>query len=370
MQDSSAPGSRSAKVSREIAGFSEWEPGAILETSPFSRVRYGKGFLQAQPVSWFESLTSYWVPLFVSLNATIEIRSVTPFLEFPSDLERVVPFEVDGDLAIIGWNRAALGGVTDAVVTGMSDIAGEIVVEYLERRLLWTLSRSWSGRKAIECSYLSDGFGDEVEIGGAIRIALTMRGTPGELWFGVGPKLLETLDGFSRKKAAEHLNTKSKSILPESGLLRVVLAELAVPPALLLDFLQPNAVIDLQTTSSAPVLVFLGDLLWATGTLTQYNGRFAVEIGEIDIDKRMYPESTTRLQIQIADVKMEGPALREHYQVGATLLTTTELHNHAELIVSGESIAEVLVGVGANSLSARVIVRGNGDDHGNKRQSE
>src|SRR5262245_2700724 len=121
------------KISND-SSWQAWEPEKILRSFTLNEIRFSKGFLQADFREWFSGLKAHWLPLFRSLGAHVEVQSVEPGLVFPEGLERIVAFEIDNEPAVFGIASRSEQLLVDVIVGGCDERAGEVVLEYLERR--------------------------------------------------------------------------------------------------------------------------------------------------------------------------------------------------------------------------------------------
>jgi len=319
-----------------------WEPEKLLERCDLNEIRFSRGFLRAQPISWFPQLTTHWVTLFHSLSVEAEMLEVSAGLNFPEDLDRIVPIEVDGEAAVIGLDELSQKALVQAIAPECRDVGADLAIEYVERRLLSTLMMEWSGPSPLHCYYVASDEATSVEVIGAVKISLSFSGMPCTVWFGMGARTLERLDLSWR----QGLYSQYEQIEPDDSIhyISVDIAELAVPPALLIDYMRSGTIIDLELPVSTNVFLNLNGQPWAEGVLRQYNGRFAVEITDISIEPTAASSNTTRVQVQIAEVELDYEAVVEHSQVGAILLSKSPVSTGAEMVISGESVATAVIG--------------------------
>ena len=322
-----------------------WQPEASLPEPDVNEVRFSLGFLRAQPGKWFDSLASHWLPLFHGLGVEVRGVQVSTGFDFPEDLSRVTPMEVDGEIGVIGMDSRSESIIVQAVAPGATETASDIVVEYIERRLISTLVKSWSGEGNFTCYYISPDKAESAEVLGVIKASVQLSIGMVTVWFGIGPRLLERLDIQWREQiAAMQGRQASNALSDELHTITVNIAELAVPPAMLIDYMRSGTVIDLGVPVSQIVSLKLDGEPWAQGKLFRFNGRFAVQIGSLTPVRQQAPDSTTRVQIEIARAVLDKQGVVEHSQVGAFLLTSTPLSSTALLSISGENVANGLVG--------------------------
>jgi flagellar motor switch/type III secretory pathway protein FliN len=306
----------------------------------FNQVRLSRGFLRADIQTCFPGLHSYWLPLFLGFGLKTAYRGCSINLEFPKDLDRTSAVEIDGELALIGIEAKSIARFAESIIPGSTMGSPEALIEYLERRLVATLAKSWSGVKAINCSYAPDAAIADADIVGSIKLALTLNGSPVDVWFGVGPQLAETIDQQWREKIVNQSSADRNGDRNAVVRLSVVLAEVALPPTALIESMRAGARLELPTEISDDVVVKLGGATWAEGKLRTFNGRFAVELTGFSPAAVQHTESKTKVVVELADVELTKEALTEYHQPGAVLLTKAVANPRAALRISGEKVAE------------------------------
>ncbi len=132
-----------------------WSPERLIRAFSPNEIRYSKGFLQLAIEELFPALKAHWLPLFHALGGTIQFQLIEKGFELPSGLKREFVVEFDGDPAIVGLDTRAERSLAQAVVPGAQGPAVDIVLNYLERRLLFSLTKSWSGAEPLVCLHTS-----------------------------------------------------------------------------------------------------------------------------------------------------------------------------------------------------------------------
>lgn len=328
----------------QSAALQMWDPEARLAEAPLNELRFGLGFLRARPQRWFESFGSDWFPLFHGLGAEITVTGIETGFVFPEELDRVTPIEIDGEVGVIGFDRRSEELVCATVAPGLPELASDIVMEYIERRLISTLTRNWSGPEKLECFYIPPEKTEAAEVVGVICLKVLINDQPVSVWFGIGPRAVERLDAMWRDEIVRIRREQLGEIDDALHIVNVEIAELAVPPAMLIDYMRGGTVIDLGLPSSSSVTLRVGERVLARGALCRFNGRFAVKVTELHVPASEVPEATTRVQISIAEVELDSVALLEISQVGAYLPTAAALTDSVSMLISGENVAEARLG--------------------------
>jgi flagellar motor switch/type III secretory pathway protein FliN len=255
--------------------------------------------------------------------------------------------EYDGEIGVIGTTRDSEQIIAHAIIQNTDDsVAADIAVEYIERRLLATVSRSFGwGNSPFACNYLSDELSESVEVVGALKLGLSLGGEPVSFWFGLGPRVTERIDSEWRRYIVEESSGAEVGHGGNLSMITIEVAELAVPPALVIDYMRAGTVIDLQVPVSSKVKLRKSGRIWATGNLATFNGRFAVQIAELEPRDMGFPDGATRVTVELCQTELDRDGIIEHSQQGAELLTRTPLGNTAFLVIGGEKVARADVGI-------------------------
>ncbi len=333
----------------------EWNPEERLAEAPLNELRFGLGFLRARPQRWFESFGSDWFPLFHGLGAEASVVSVETGFVFPEELDRVTPIEIDGEVGVIGFDRRSEDVICSTVAEGLPELAGDIVMEYIERRLISTLTRNWTGPDGLECFYIPPEKTEAAEVVGVIRLRAIVGEEEVNVWFGIGPRAVERIDSMWRDEIVRIRAEQVGEIGDELETVHVEIAELAVPPAMLIDYMRGGTVVDLGLPVGTTVSVRVGERVLARGELMRFNGRFAVKITELNVPSLEAPEATTRVQISIAEVELDSVALLEISQLGAYLPTAVAVSDTVSMVISGENVAEARLGELGNRFAINVL---------------
>ena len=333
-----------------------WSPESMLKSLSSDEARYSRGFLSAHPSVWFPNLAEFWRPLFHSLSADVLLRGFEKGFELPTALARTTVIEADGEPATIGMDRDTFEILAREIVPGCRAAAADVMVEYIERRLLSTLEKSWVGAEPLRLHYLAYDRRRKGTTAGVLGLMLEISGMPCTIWVAVGQRILERLDAEWRMMLLQRQKAKSKSLIADQiHSISVELIELAVPPAMLIDYMRSGTIIDLEIPVSDRVQIRVDDELWGEGQLCQFNGTFAVELAQTEVPARTFPEATTRVRIEIASTELDGQGLIEHSQQSAILITDTAIGARAALIISGEHVGDAVVGELDGRFALRVL---------------
>lgn len=356
---SQIPGGRIADEGQ--SPFIPWEPCDSLPVMSPNEVRYSRGFLAADPLICLPNFVDHWLSFFKQFGVELRLIAQRKHLAYPQDLHRITVIEANGEPTLIGLDEAAQNALLAACAPQLTEGTADIVLEYLERRCAGVLSKCWQSKESISFRYPSAGWAEEVEVIGAIELSLVLGGKPLTIWFGLGPRLTDELDAAWRA----HLSSNPQRIggliqeLHEDKIYRVGvdIAELAVQPALLIDYLRAGTVIDLEIPCDVSAKISLDGKPWARGKLVQINELFAVELGSFDVGVLRHHESSTRINVEIARTELDIGSLAEYQQPQAVLTISKPAKGLATLVINGESVATAQVGrLGAN-LALKILPR-------------
>lgn len=350
-------------VDRQGGNFIPWQVESCLWSPTINEVRLSLGFLRCNPADWFPDLGSKWFPLFHAHGIDVLLRDVKTSLHFPDDLERIAPIEIDGEAGVFGISSQAEMMIAQALAPECEGTGLQVLIEYLQRRLIATLQLSWFSGELLECFFVPSEGTEEVEVVGAIELSLEINNFPLSIWFGIGPRFLERLDSISRQHFIPlHLD---KGLLEERFndndivTLTVELAELSIPPALLIDYIRSDTLVCLDTNLSDAVIIKVEGESWARGRVCQFRGRFGVQITTFENQtsylKKSQSEGMTRVGIEVAQTELDVVTLKEHAQKGAIVLTKTPLHFSARLVIAGEQIANAVVGESDGKMALSIL---------------
>ena len=186
-----------------------------------------------------------------------------------------------------------------------------------------------------------------MEIVGAFSVSFFLNDQEVSFWIGLGRQMVERLDELWRGEVVRRLplpKAAERRSSERNATVTVELAELAVPPAMLIDYIRPGTIINLEIPVSPKVIVHLDGELWFEGKLAQYNGQFIVEVLNPKPERRPFPESTTRVQIRLLQFELPRATLAEYSQAGAIMITRKPAEPKAGMIISGENVASAIVG--------------------------
>lgn len=319
-------------------------------------VRYSRGFLCADLETYFPTLADHWKPFFLGAGVELRLNAVVKHLHFPQELGRIVVVEAAGESCVIGIDELSQDVFARALVRNVGQTAGEVLIEYLERRLLTTLTKSWGENEPFVCYYLSSDWAEEVEVIGAVEVELLVGVEKATVWFGIGPRALDMFDRIWRNRRSKAKSVRGRTEFGDSvHSISVEIAQLSVPPAMLIDYMRAGSVIDLEMPVSENVVLLKNGEPWVGGVLRQFNGSFAVEVTDLAPPGLETIEGATRVQVELARVELDENAVQEYFQVGAVLPTSRQVGSPAALVINGETVAQAILGEADGNLALSVL---------------
>lgn len=329
--------SEQAGAENESTGLEPWLPSNLLSVVPNSLAQWSRGFLRCRPEKWFPGLSTDWLPLAHALGFELRVTRVTPMLAgSPASLTFFRGYLDDEPIAVaVGQDSEEVLG--EALLPGLGGKGWPYLLDYLARRLLTGLASTWSGPERATLQYDSQGgdyFG-ALSHEGAAKVEMLINGRHVELWVLIGGKLIALLDGLWRRQL------RSTSSVPK-GLyeVRCELAQIAVQPSMLVDYMRLGTAIDLEVPVSDIATLRIGAKPWLTIRLCRVDHKIAFETLPAPVAVRELPTGTTRVTIEFPQLSLDEGGVIEIAQPGALLVTEYPLTNRVDMIINGEKVAE------------------------------
>ena len=328
----------------EGTNLSPWEPGRFMRTASASEVKLSRGFLRCRPERWFPGFAAQWLPLGHSLGVEIKMIEAKPVLHSP--LEQAASFvgSIDGEAIGFSIDPSSARVVTEAIAPGVmrgaDEGAGSVVLEYLARRLLTSLAAAWTGPQSSHVRFEPEMKLDEVGAVGDVRISFSVNGTPASVVVSLGRFLVERLDNLWRRQ----IHSTARAV--EAGsVVALEIAQLAVPPSMLGDYLKSGTLIDLEARAGDTMTLRSGTKAWQLVRGCVSNGNYAFEMIAAGGPFPSLPEGTTRLSFSLGATKLDGTVIAELGQSGAMWDTAIPATDRVELLINGESVGEGRLGL-------------------------
>jgi len=326
----------------------------LVELQP-AEVKYSKGFLAADLPRFFGGLADHWSALFRASGASLTFVGCNKQLYFPQELGRIVVIEVNGESAVLGIDEVSQEILAQGIAPNVGQGAQDVVIEYFERRLLSTLTKAWSGTEPLLCYYLSTEWADEVEIVGGIELVLEVGGRTVNLWFGLGPRLLDELDRAWRRNLSRQPLAKSAHFDDQIARVSLELTSLSVPPATLIDYLRAGTVIDLEQPFDELVGISLNGEPWAQGKVCRSGDSFVVQVTDLRPRSSVSSDGKSRVTLELARTELDQNSLVEYRQVGAVIPFPDTVSPSVSLVINAEHVANAVLGEANGRMAIHVV---------------
>lgn len=327
----------SGQVSSESgsSGIVPWDPRRALRKVDSDEARLSRGFLRCRPERWFPGFPAHWLPLAHSLGIEFKVLEVKPVLGPPRGLKRGFFCSVDDEPLGIYLDDISSSVILETVVPGANSHAVDIVGEYLARRLLVSLESSWSGPESAVVRFETERDPLSVRTAGAVKFTVDVNGSHSVIWIVLGKMLVERLDGLWRRQ----IRSSAKSGDGQMDL-QAEVAQLAVPPAMLVEYLKAGTIIDLEIPLTDQVTLRLDGKPWLPARMCDIGGKFGIEVLPGPVTSSTVPEGSTRLSIVASQCVTDGLQIAEIAQMGAYWEMETPLSDVVAMVINRDRVAE------------------------------
>lgn len=319
----------------ESVSLSAWDPARLLRTVDAREARYSRGFLRCKPEKWLPGFPTHWLPLAHSLGLECKALEVKPVLSLPGPrpMEHAFGGTVDGEAVGVYADADSARVLLNAVIPSSLPGGAQVVLEYLARRFLASLAMSWSGPESSVVQFDAQALPREGEIAGVVRFVVSINGEQCQIYLALGRALVERLDGLWRRQVQSTAKAGEGN-----NQLSIEIAQLAVPPTMLVEYLKTGTVIDLEVPVSDSVTLKLGGKPWQAARVCSADGSIGVETLPGPVSSPLLPEGTTRLSIQFGTLAVDPVIVAELAQPGAIYPTGLPLSDMVQLIINAERV--------------------------------
>lgn len=317
----------------DIPGLVPWVPEQSLKNIDARELQFSRGFLRCRPEKWFSGMAAQWLPLQHSLGADIRVLEVRPTVALAPEL----PFNFSGSLKehqfSVGFDNEAADAIALLLAPGGGKAARAAVIEYMARRLVGSLAFAWSGGDSKQIFFRPDLDPNGCEYSGSVRITLELQGRSCKAWVALSEGIISQLDGLWRRQLHSSIRNGVKA-----GVLTIELAQLAVPPSVLGEYLRAGAIVDLEVPVSNSCTLQLNGRPWLPARLLRLEDTLAFEVIAGPVSNPTLPPGTTRLSIDMASLNLDSESIAELGQVGAVWNTGVELSESVDLSINAEKV--------------------------------
>ncbi len=312
-----------------------WEPRRILRRVDPGDAKLSRGFLRCHPEKWFPGFSAHWLPIAHTLGCEARLAEVKPVMSRPQLSEFCYVGSIDGERLLLAVDPDSAKALGEEFLPGGGLVAQKAMLEYLMRRLLSSLAFSWSGPESSTVRFEPEINPEDVVVVASVRICVNINAVLCTIVVGLGQRMVDTFDGLWRRQVQS-----SSRITPGSSVVRLELAQLAVPPQVLSEYLLKGTVIDLEVKASDTLTVRVGGRPWMAAKMLDVAGKFGCEMAPGALAVPATPEGTTRLSIELAAVSLEGNQIAELSQPGAVLVTDTPVSERVSVTINQEKVGE------------------------------
>ena len=310
-----------------------WEPKDYLQDIPQSEVRFSRGLFAFDVARYFSTLLDDWTDFWTKLDSEIHFSGISPSFEIPHSISRVVQVEVGGSRAYLSLSTDSITNLLSVFDVDFLNGSEDLVLEYLERRFVSSLTRAWKGKGDLSFSYVASidtlpedvacSFSVNFKIKNDIQICLLLTEESAKLISDLALKEL-----------------KNKDISSGVSSVGVRVSELAVSPATLIDYMRAGTVIDLSVGLNQEVDLFKDGAYWFSGHLRTSAGKYVVQYSAVRSKDISVPASSTKLGIEIARGQVDRNLEKTFLSEKAIFETQTPIEALATLVVGGEDVAQ------------------------------
>ena len=297
-----------------------WQPEHLLRTYSLQEIRFSGGFLRSDLKERFLGLAENWLPVFDICRIRVDSIEYIAGFQFPGDLEFLFVVQRDDEYGLIGVDDKSYRELAKLFLASeaFSDVSGEAVIEYLARKLFFSLTKAWPDNGGSVFFGRTDV--GELDIEGHVELLLELSGKKIHLHIGLGPATLQQLD--QSLKGGNRIASQQKQL---------VRIGIPVPDKAHQSIMRGGALL-LDQDTLQPIFALLPDGRVIQGRLGQFNQRFAFEsMGPI----------TGKLSPLIEIAQADVSDLDSVMKLGYIFLTRTIVSRNATLVVENNGVAEL-----------------------------
>jgi hypothetical protein len=280
------------------------------------------------------------MPLLASVGANASFVSAEPGIELPFGWSDVYLGSIDGEKVAVAADRDSTQNILELFLPGLlgsvnKNLATDLFLEYLAIRIMSCLGNSWTGPQGSTVEYKSPGKFSEITDAVGVMVTVSINGQRVKFFVACSEAYAAKFDGLWRRQL---LSTNKGLERPAD--VGIEIAQLAVPPAMLVDYTRSGTIIDLEVALSDTVLLRNAGRPWVSARIGNCNGMLGIETISNSPPSAILPEGTTRLSVQFGNLTLDGPTMVELSQAGAAMVTDIDLNDQVQLVVNGERVAD------------------------------
>ncbi|MGI6681033.1 MAG: hypothetical protein ACOX3T_06110 [Bdellovibrionota bacterium] len=315
-----------------------WSPLDELSQVSTKEIIYSKGFLQSNPATLFPSFSSFWQSFFENYSFDIALVDIKKSLTVPDNISHLYKGMIDREHIYVGYEDDEFSYLGNIVIPAGDEKIIEIIMEYMTRRLLASLSFSWTASEN-SIIYFDGKTKESPKSEATIVLDLKVSGKRVNVYIMCPYTIVNTIDKLW--KGQIQASSKYREVSEVS--LGIQIAELAVSPAMLNDYLSSGVRVGLEKIVNDNVYITKDNKKFLKGRLVRSSDRFVVEIlGGIDTVAEAL-EGMVNISIQLGSVLVPGYVVSEISQKNVLWDTGLEITNEVEVYADNKLSAHAVL---------------------------
>lgn len=328
-----------------------WNPKSELKEVSSKEIIYSKGFLRSDPVKLCPSFSSFWNTFIENYFLDIEFIDIKKELDIPENLKYTYKGNVDNENIFIGYKEEAFAYLGNLIIPEGNDKMMGIAMDYLTRRFLASLSFSWSASETSVIYFDGKIKKDNVEGEAVIDISLKVSGTRVNIYIICPYSIVNTIDKLW--KGQVQASSKYRDISEIA--LDIEIAELAVSPTMLNDYLSSGVRVGLEKIVNNSVVIKKNHEPFFKGKLLRSGDRFVVKILGLVDSYQTPPAGMISISIELGSVTIPGYVLSELSQKDVLWDTGIEISNKVNIYADHKYSAKALLAEYDKQFAIEVI---------------
>lgn len=345
----SSQGQISGDASSEVE---PWAPQRYIRSIDVREARLANGFLRCHPERWFPGFAERWKSLMSIMGCELHIAEVRPTLMLPDDSWECFKGSIEHDAVLIAIEPHTASLIAEELVPNVAPgLRSGMILDYLVQRCMATLGMTQTlSESAGGMVFHGRCTASDVAAVAAVRLLLSINASPCAAVVALGQDLVERMDRLWRRQV--HSSARSQL---DRGALRVVIAQLGVPPHVLSDYVSKGTIIDLEVPVSDAVTLRIGNKVFMPARLVDIDGMLGCQTIQGVAPALTVPDGTSRMSVEIAASTVDHNILAELAQVGSVFNTGRPMGSRVALIINQDKVAEAQLCVYQGRYAVEVL---------------
>ena len=333
------------------SNFQVWDSGSLPRLST-EQALLSSGFSQIDFGAWLRSLPNHWIPFFDSAGVSCGGCRWTPIADRPFGLEFEIAVEIGGYPALIAIGEETRKVLTGLVLSQRQDLAEDLLIDYLVRRFLSTLSSCWEGPFPLSAQFSADLDRASVQSVQGLVLNFSIAEKPCLIWLGIDKALVSKFDKAWKERLKKDPEGSDSTADTQVTL---DLAHLDLAPEMLIDALREGSILELGLESIDRAFLSVDGKFVAGGALCEVAGCFAIQVAQTQIQVPSHRPELTEVLIRLGQIELEAFDHNQHLQEGAVLVSEARLGSPASIVIGGEVVQHGELGRIGDTWSLRVL---------------